>query len=305
MAKFFLFGFLGLGALTGMAWADTVHFTDGTSVDGEVVSEGETFVSVQVGKGRMTFPRDSVKEIEQNDKQGDDVALATMAGERHNQQQLELTGLTREQRDEVRVLLGSLWSEDEEERRVGREKLVEMSKGMAVYQFIESYIPYSKGLVVPELLTVLVEIDPERARTALSQQSENPDPRNRAKALELMASYKEDTNIEAISRGMVDLDPDVQKVAAGALAKTGNRAATPALIAGLDSANADVRTAALESLQAIWGSDARAAKLADAGAWTSYWESNGKTVENAVDVSSLTPLVSEEDLRRAAPGHDE
>ncbi len=303
MHKFSLILALVLGGSWGLASADTLHFNDGTKVDGVVVSEDENFISLQVGKGRMTFPRSDVSQIEKNDKEGDDVKISRETGLKHEQDQQERTGLTREQRDQVRAAISPLWSLNEEERRVARENLKKMGKDLAVFQYIESFLPYSKGQIVPELMTVLVEMDPERARTALSQRTEDPNPVNRAKALELMATYTKDKPLATMARGMIDLDPAVRTTAAEALGKTKEPAVTPALIAGLaDDATKD---AALAALKKVWADDPAAGQLSDVSGWQSFWGSRSKKVENAVDVAELKPLVSQEELDQAAPGHDE
>lgn len=293
-----------LMVMSGVVAADTVTLKDGSKIDGIVTRPNQDVITVQVGTGKITFPTVDVASIESNEKKGDagaDPKAGPGALKKYEDPVEQRTGLTRAQRDAVRDKMEKLWSPDEAERALGRKQLVEMSKSMTVFQFIEQSMPYTKGLVVPEMLQTLHEIDPERAKPLVEQWVENVDPRNRARAIELMGKYKGDASVDTVVRGLVDVDPQVQVAAARALSNPGAKRATPVLIEGLKSANPRVQNAARDALSAIWG-DTKAKSVED---WNKVWTAQGGKVKGALVHTALTPLVTAEQAASATPDHDE
>ena len=285
------------------ASADTVTFKNGTTLDGVISQPDPNTVSIDIGGQSITFPATDVTNIEKNDKTGDMTQLAIANGKKHEDAQFERTGLTREQRDRARDAIEPLWSEDEATRNEGRRKLIELNKEMPLGKFITCSLPFSKGYVVPELLTVLTEIDPGLAKPELEAYSSSLDPRNRAKSLEMMGAIKDNASFETVARGMIDLEPDVCVSAAYALGAYGDKRATPALLQGLKSNDARVRNISGETLKTLWK---------DAGAipekpedWEKFWTENSSKVEKPLDVRNMTPLVTQEMLVDSNLGHDE
>jgi hypothetical protein len=285
------------------SFGDTITFKNGTKLEGIVSQPDPNTVSLDIGGQSITFPATDVTAIEKNDKTGDMKQLAIANGKKHEDAQFERTGLTREQRDRARDGIEPLWSEEESVRNEGRRKLVELNKEMPLAKFISCSLPFSKGYVVPELLTVLTEIDPASAKPQLEAYSTSADPRNRAKSLELMGALKDQAAFDTVARGMIDLEPDVSVSSAYALAAYGEKRATPALLHGLKSNDARVRNVSAEALKTLWK---------DAGVvpdkpedWDKLWAENASKVAKPVDVSNMTPLITQEMLVDTNVGHDE
>lgn len=286
--------------------ADTVRFKDGTTIDGVVSRPNQDVVTIKVGSGVVSVPACDVEAIEPNDKKGDPGASRDLAYTRRAKFLEERTGLNRAQRDMARDAIALLWSPDEAERNGAREKLIAMGQEMPVFQFIEASLPYSKGNVVPELMRVMVQLDPERARQTLSQRSEDVDPRNRAQALELLAGYEDaDDAVDTFARGMVDPVPAVQMAAATALASAAGKRATPALLEGLSSADLKVQNTCREALTRIWSTSDAKVELKTSEEWNNFWATRRAGVENPIDSRNAEPLVSEEALAAATRDFDE
>lgn len=298
--------FLAVLMGTVFAWADTIRFKDGSTMDGVVSRPDDATIAVQSGKARLTFPADTVASIEANDKTGDSASLANIAGKQHAQQLDERTGLNRAQRDEVRRVVEGLWSPDERVRNEARAQLVAMNKQMPVYRFLEQYVGYAKGAIVPEILKTLSEIDPQQTRGIVIGQTQNTDPGCRAKALDLMASQGNPEDVDTVARGLVDMEPDVRIAAANALARMGDARATPALIENVASADPRVRNAARSALAAIWKEKGGGGLAeADAAAWQRFWSDNARQVQQPIDNAALEPLVTPEAMEGLSASHDE
>jgi len=297
--------FAAIPFLLSNASGDTVKFKDGSSVDGIVTQPNPDTIIIQVGKAKMTFTNAEVESVEKNDKKGEEGKTIDMVAKRHNDYIEQRTGLSREQRDAVRKLTGSLRSEDEAERNAARRKLVEMGKSARVFDYIETSLPFVTGAAVPQLMQTLVEMDPERAANVVAQRVGDLDPRNRGKAIELMATYKKPENTETIARGIVDLDPNVRVAAAHALASCGDKAVTPALIKGLSDPDPRVQNASRSALQSLWSDGGTTVDFTKPEEWNTFWSSKSGNVKNAVDATKLAPLITQEDLAGATPDHDE
>lgn len=286
--------------------ADTVRFKDGTTIDGVVSKPNQDVVTIKVGGGVVSVPACDVESIETNEKKGETGTTRDIAYMRRTKFLEERTGLNRAQRDAARDTIALLWSPDEAARNAARDKLVAMGSEMPIFQFIEASLPYSKGNVVPELMRVLVQLDPKRAKQTLSQRSEDVDPRNRAQALELMAGYDNAAeSTEVFVRGMVDPVPGVQMAAATALAAAAGKRATPALLGGLHSADLKVQNTCKEALSRIWSTPEAKVEFNTAQEWSNFWASRRAGVDNPVDSSNAQPLVSEEALAAATRDFDE
>ncbi len=294
-----------IGLFASIAFGDTVFMKDGSSLDGEVVQSGNDAVTLRVGSGQMTLQTADVDRIEKNDKKGDAKRLSAVVSKQHQDSLDQRTGLNAEQRDKVRGAIDPLWSPDEAERNTARRKLVAMNKEMPIFQYIESYMPYSKGLIVPELMKALVEIDPGRAKGVLQQYVQNRDPANRAQAIELIGAYKKKDDMELLAQGLVDLDPGVRVAASHAIAGAGETGATPVLLDNLNHPDPRVQNAARAALQSIWNTHGAPSEPKSADEWKAYWARNADSVKDAFDPASLDPLVSKDELAQESPMHDE
>ncbi len=287
------------------ASADTIYLKDGSSLDGTVKQSDADKVLIEIGKGQMTLSPADVARIEKNDKTGSEKNLSILRAKQHTDDLYQRTGLTAQQRDDVRAAMDPLWSPDEAQRTDARKKLLAMNKEMPVFKYLESYLPYAKNLIAPEIMTTLVQMDPAKAKDTVLSFTQNPDPVSRSKALELAASYRNDGDLDTIARGLVDVDNTVRIAAARAVAIAGGKRATPALIEELKSADPRVRNASREALKYLWSTGGVNVDLSTLEEWGAFWNGKAHAFKEPISVSALTPLVSPEDLAKAGSSHDE
>lgn len=76
------------------AYADTIRFKDGSTLEGVVTRPNNNAVAIEVGGGRMVFPATEVESVETNDKQGS-YSVNEIRARHHNDMMQEQTGLTR------------------------------------------------------------------------------------------------------------------------------------------------------------------------------------------------------------------
>jgi hypothetical protein len=296
---------LGVSLSAAPALADTVYLKDGSTIDGTVVTSDGNSVVLEIGKGKTTLAAADVQRVEKNDKKGQVQALSILYANQHENDLDKRTGLTAKQRDAVRAVVDPLWSPDEAERSAARKKILAMSKEMPVFKYLESYLPYAKGLVAPEIMQTLVEIDTVKAKDTVLPFTQNCDPANRAKAIEIVSSYKNAEDAETLARGLVDVDDTVKIAAAHAVAAIGSKRATPALIEALRSTDTRVQNASRDALNQLWGNGSADAALSTPEQWDSFWRGKAKEVKDPLVPSALEPLVSPEQLAEATASHDE
>ena len=290
-----------LTACAGIVGADTVTLTDGVKIKGIVTQPNQDVYVIQIGRGKMSVPAAGVAKVEKDDKTGPETPEEEATIKKMEDPLTARMGLDSKQRDAVQAECQRLWSEDEADRNAGRKKLLEMAKTMNVFQYIEQCLPYSTGLVAPELMRAIHDIDPKRAQPILEQQLENVDPRNRGRALELLAQDGKNANTTLLARGVLDLDPDVRIIATRALATLDAKAATPVLIQSLRNTDQRVRNVTSETLTKLWGNTE--AKTPED--WEAFWTKQSAKIKTPILPKDLTPLVSAEDVAKAPPGHNE
>ncbi len=287
-------------------FADTIHFADGSFLDGVVSHPDADTVKIDIGTRTLSFAA-ALVTVETNTKTGDESQVTADVLAKQQEQALEArTDMTTEQRDRVREALTPLWSTDEAVRNEGRRALVELNKSLPVFQYIDTSLPFTKGTVAPELLSSLVELDAARAKDVLSRYTINLDPAIRGKVLELLASYKAADDVGTIADGMIDPDAAVKIRAAHALGICGHKTATPVLIKkGLDKEDEQLQNASRAALQQIWASDATSANLTTSEQWTQYWNEKKDGVTNPINPEALKALVTQDQLDKATASHDE
>lgn len=291
--------------VAGAAFADTVYFKDGSSLDGVVSYPNEQTLSLDVGSGSMAFAVADVDRVEKNKKTSDPGKMNEIRAKWQQQALDKRTGMTDEQRDQVREMMAPLWSEDEGVRNEARRRLVRAGGQMPVFQYAETTLRYAKGTVAPELMQLLVDIDPKKAKEVLPRYTSNLDARVRARSLELMATYKDANDLYTIAGGTVDPDPVVRARAAHALASTEVKGATPALIRGLDDNEPTVQNASRAALLDLWGKEGASAELKTSKDWQAFWAAKEQKVKDAINPAELQPPVTAERLKNAALGNDE
>jgi hypothetical protein len=284
---------IGLGVVLifcAAAQADTVYFTDGTKLDGAVTRPNPNSVAITVGKGRMVFPVTQVARVEENDKAGI-YDLNEYRARQHNDIMQQRTGLTREQRDEVRKLVTELENADPRLQKAARDNLLVYNKTVPVFKYLESCLPYMRGQRVPEMMEVMCAIDPKRAEQVLMQRSQDVTPLNRAKALELIGATMKEKGVERIAQGLVDQDSEIQIAAANTLGSVGDRGASYALLKGLESSNERVRNASLNALAKLWSTESTKVEFETASQWREYVDARRGQLEKVVDAAKLEPLI--------------
>jgi hypothetical protein len=288
-----------------LGFADTIHFADGSFLDGVVSRPDANTVKIDIGTRTLSFAATLVSSVETNDKTGDESQITDALAKQQEQALEARTEMTSEQRDRVREALTPLWSTDEAVRNEGRRQLVILNAELPVFQYIDTSLPFTKGTIAPELLSALVQLDVARAKDVLSRYTINLDPGIRGKVLELLGSYKDSEETATIANGMADPDVSVRIRAANALGTAGQKGATPVLIAGLGSTDQQLQNASLAALQQIWASVTAAADLTTPEQWTPFWDGKKDDVTNIVNPADLTPLVTQEQLDKATASHDE
>lgn len=301
---------LGFGfavCLMGMyfVWGDTVRLKDGTTLYGKAVQLNENSVRISFEKGSMTIPASQIASIEENDKVSDlDLNKVHPLAEKRRQELSERTGLTGEQRTLIRKAMGPLNSSDPMAVAEARQRLVALNKEMNVFQFLDASLPYLTDRYVPEVMRTMSEIDPERALPVLRERTLDVSPQSRGAAVELLGKVGGAQQVLTIARGLVDHEPEVRIAAAKGLAIAKDKGATPALLEGLDSAEAQVRNACRAALRAIWSTDSNAVDFESSNQWKGFWASRVATIEKTVDPARLAPLVVPEPPA-VATYHDE
>jgi hypothetical protein len=285
------------------AFADTVFFTDGSSLDGIVTHPDSNTILINIGTRSLTIDASTVSRVETNDNKGDEAALLALLAKQQEQAVAARTSMTDEERDRVREALTPLWSPDELVRANAHRSLKTLNRELPVFLYIDISLPFTKGAIAPELLSVLVELDAARAKDVLSRYTINVDPGIRGKVLELLGAYHDGEDVGTIANGMVDVDSSVQLGAAHALGDCGQKAASPILIRGLDSQDTRFKNACLAALKKIWGPEG--VGLTTPAQWQEFWAANSSGVTDPVDPDALTPLVSQEQLDKATASHDE
>ncbi len=281
-------------SLTGAA--DTLFFKDGSSLEGKVQRVNENTIALVVGQGRMQFQTSEIERIEENDKQGDYQLVSPMAT-RHDRALKARTGLTREQRNLVRRHISGLTSASGAERLEARKALIQLGEEVDIFPFLKEAAPFLPADRSPEVLRVLWELDPKRAKPVLMEMTTNALSTNRAQALELMCTdEKADESArtqlaQLVARGMVDPSADVRIAAAKGLGALGAKGATPALIEGARSSNPRLQGACKEALEKIWRIDPNLAEGMD---WDTLWNDNKQIVREPLQCDSLEPLYKPE-----------
>ncbi|MBN2307378.1 MAG: HEAT repeat domain-containing protein [Candidatus Hydrogenedentes bacterium] len=273
------------------ARADTIHFVDGSTLNGKVSYPNANAVALEFNGSRVVFPATDIESVEENDVvENPGVRSLNPYADAHNKAMLEQTGLTAAQRREVRRLVEPLSSPDPRERATAREQLIAKAKEIELWDYLALCVPSMGMRYVPEVLRVLCELDPVKARKLLTETVEHTCPVHRGSALAMlgMVGTREDTDL--IVRGLVDSDEVVQVSAARALAALRDPRATPALIAVLDKASPRVRQDCSVALSRIWSSEDAPVEFETASEWSAFWQERAGTVAGPVSLNSLKPL---------------
>ncbi|MCP4642518.1 MAG: HEAT repeat domain-containing protein [bacterium] len=282
-----------------VAGADTVHFKDGSKLNGTVSRPNPNCVMLEVNGGRMVFPVSQVASVEENDAEGT-YSLNEIRARKHNDIMRDRTGLTREQRDQVRSIVAQLNKDDPMVVKEARDQLLALGRELPVHKYLGACLPYMRGPRVPEMMQLMVEMDPEGSERMLLIRSQDLTPTNRAKALELIGTTMKEKGVERLAQGMIDQDREIQVTAAHALGEVGDKRASLALLEGVDSNSDRVFNASRNALAKLWSTDSTKVNFETADEWHQFIQAKAPKIADVVDPSALTPLVvpdPEEGLR--------
>lgn len=281
-------------ALTAMAAstasADTIFFRDGTTLDGKASRPHPNVVHLEVPGGNLSFPASSVLRIEENDKVGRYTLHTNPHTVRHITYMEDATGLTAEEKEEVFLLMAPLNSDDSAERHRAMQAVLAKAEQIDLVPFLTHLTTSVTERYLPQVLEILVTVDPARGRDVVREHLAQQHPLSRASAIELLARAAGPEEVDTVARGLVDPEPEVQVATAQVVADHGLTAATPALIEGLESPYARVRVAADQALRRLW--DAPDGKSPDG--WRAHWQTEGNAAAG-VDVARLEPLLEKDD----------
>ncbi|MFP4171902.1 MAG: HEAT repeat domain-containing protein [Candidatus Hydrogenedentota bacterium] len=277
-------------ALVGPATADTIHLQSGASLDGKLEELNQHAVALVTPNGRMVFQRNTIERIEENDRQGDTgEASPNPMAKLHEERLDRITGLNAEQRARVRQLIEPLRLADSPRRKAAVRALVAYGAENPIYDFIEYNLKFMSQRFAPDLLTVLVALDEERAQPLVRARVEDVFTQVRERAIELLAQTEGKGAVRLIARGAIDYHADVRMRALSALGKLDARRATPVLLHGLNSGDRRVANAARRALEDIWNTEHE-----EDTEWSSFWESRRDSLTNPLQPEELDPLVDEQ-----------
>jgi hypothetical protein len=278
-------------AIAATASADTVYFPDGTVVDGVVTHPNPNCIQIESGGGRMLIQANRIERIEENDKTGMiDLSKTSPWTVKIEEAMREKTGMTQEQREEIVRIIDRLASEDLNERAASIRRLVAMQQEVDVFAFLENTMSSYGARTKPGVLDVLMTLNREEAIPIVRSCATDQVASNRAAALKIMGEAKDVASLETIARGMVDMEDSVRVAAATALAATGSKRATPALIEGLLSLDQRVVNACMVALSALWSTEDAAVQFDSPDGWQEFWAEREARIAEPIRMAQLEPL---------------
>ena len=278
----------------GGAVADTIFLKNGVSVDG-VIKQREGYIEVKAGDRTVVYRDSEIARIEQNAKTGkQDLGELAARWELEEAEMVKKTGLDALQRRRVRELVGEL-TKDATSRMAAREKLVAMQSEADVFRYLRFLIPDASHYQVPHIFEAMFYLDSNRAVKEIRIGTQHNYFEARAKAIELLGGIAHKESVPLMARGLADEKFEVKIQAAYALARTGVKGATPALIEMLKHPDLRVGNASRESLAALWAEVVGDEAPKTVEAWTKIWEAHQEGVSGRIQLASLQPLVLPEE----------
>jgi hypothetical protein len=284
---------LGFCGLVMPAMADTLYFSDGSSLTGRVSQTASGDYVLVIKNGRMYFDAAEVARWEQNEREGQysifkvhSPEMDTLPSETGSAVVDEDTPLSPEEAEQVSELLRSFSSDNALDVASAREALKNLETEGDVFQFLQDNLDNLDPNAVPVTLELMTEMDPGKARDVLSTRATEGTTESRLKAMELMAESPEAGDLDALKQSMSDADPRIQLAATEALAASGDKASTEALIAGLRSADMQVRAAAEQALRELWSDDPAAGEMRSGSDWERFWANREDDVIAAAEAEA-------------------
>lgn len=270
--------------------ADTLRLNNGVTVDGKVTQSPDGMYQLEVKGRTLIYQPGEVLSFEKNDRTGViDRQAAIEEWKRREQELTEITGLDPEQRQRVEPIVDRL--QLEEERVAARNELIAIHKELDLFKYLQYRFEEASHRLSPWILEALCYLDSGRAAPLARDCVLHPYFGTRAKAIEVLGAMKDTSSDLLIARGLVDHKPQVVYMAATALGALGAKAATPALIELLASADPRVRNAAKGALQTIWAPAPGDTKPETPDQWQEVWKAHSALAGQPITLASLQPLV--------------
>mgnify|MGYP001567664617 FL=1 len=267
-------------------FSDTVTFSDGSTLDGDVNEINENCVELTANGETLLLQRTEFASFEHNEKKGDPgKPLAIPIVAQWEKEMQARTGLNSEDREKVCALLDALVRvEGAEDRKRLERDLVELNKKVDVIKFIKATFEDSGISQQMQRLEAYLVLDPVSALPLVQKGLVTAFPPMRERAVRGYVSIKQKAGkfdkeaVKYFARGMIDPDLEVRISSGHALAEAGDKAATPVLLASLGAADPRLRNVADMALARVWGMDPATLPQDRKTFWNAYWKTNGSTV---------------------------
>ncbi len=280
----------------GNAQADTIYLKNGVRFDGVVTERSDGIFSIKAGNRTVLYRPKEVARIEKNAKTGKLDKQAVLARwEKRDQQLTEETGLTAEQRRQVKELMYALQNPDEGVRKTTRNKLIALQKEMDVFKFLSIELPQLSHRLSPWVLETLYFLDTNRALPFLLEHTQNTYFGTRKEAITLLGRLQAQDSIPLVARGLNDVSIEVRLATIYALANLDAKIATPAIIACLKHPDLRMSNAGREALGALWKAQLNGENPRTVDEWTAFWSQQKNSYASPIRLENLEPLIAPEE----------
>ncbi len=274
------------------AEGDTVMLKSGVRINGTIVHQDDDTVRIRIGDREQTYPATKIAVLEENDHTGKlDPAELIRRGEQRAAELFRETGLTADQRREVKELMYELQSTDSDIHDNAKRSLVKFHKKVPLHKYFAWWLPGLSPRFVPGVLEIMGEIAPDRAAQVAASHVTDADATSRAMALTVLAKTAGLEKLDIIARGAVDPESEVRIAASRALGQMKAREATPLLIENVDAPDPHLVNVARAALRHTWSTDTRPIDFETKADWQSFWDQKKSTVESPLTQVAMLPLV--------------
>ncbi|MCX8064062.1 MAG: HEAT repeat domain-containing protein [Candidatus Hydrogenedentes bacterium] len=282
--------------LSAVAYPDTFYLKNGIVFDGKIVGEEtDNTLTIKVGNHILKYKKDEIEKIEKNEKTGEiNIESYLKEWEEKDKYLTQITGLNKDQRVQVEAILGKLQWGEEIERAGAKDALLELNKKINIYPYLLYYFPSFSPNVAPHILEIMLKINKDKTVELLREKLFDSAPTIRAKAIELLASVRDEASKESIIRGLVDPDIDVCIISIQAVTYLGIKEITPVLVDYLEHPDMRIVNTSREALNILWKGTLGGSRIENIKEWRNFWENNKSLVSSPIFKENLTPLVDKE-----------
>lgn len=273
-------------------FGDTLHLTNGISLNGEVSKNADGTYTLTVDGNQSIYRADEIVTHEKNELNGQEYKQESRdAAEKAERELDDTTGISADERGAVDKLIQALNTSDRGEQRKSIADLVAYGQKHNILKYLLSTLPSLTPETYPAALEAFCSLAPKgTAQMALAEAATHLAVEVRAQALRLMGGTGQPESADYLVRGLVDPAQEVRLAAAAALGVLGSKRATPALIASLENNTQLVQGAVHQSLTKIW-SDTTVPEKSDPAAWEQLWSAEKAGVGSPLTLDAIEPLV--------------